>query len=142
MRATTCPPGIANAAVEETFGHYEALVRGTTDYYRVVMSRCATPLDVGLDLVSWTTTVLSREAPRWATKNRVVAEWPIARLRDFSRSRAAAGVPTLLLPPQAGRAISNFGGEQAGWGPLEVTNYGFDIRIHNFARTLPRNPCP
>ena len=38
--------------------------------------------------------------------------------------------------------ISNFGGEQAGWGPLEVTNYGFDIRIHNFARTLPRNPCP
>ena len=28
------------------------------------------------------------------------------------------------------------------WGPLEVTDYGFDIRIHNFARTLPRNPCP
>ena len=38
--------------------------------------------------------------------------------------------------------ISNLGGEQAGWGPLEVTNYGFHIRIHNFARTLPRNPCP
>jgi hypothetical protein len=37
--------------------------------------------------------------------------------------------------------ISNFGGEQAGWGPLETTNYGFDVRIHNFARTIP-NPCP
>ena len=37
--------------------------------------------------------------------------------------------------------ISNFGGEQAGWGPLEVTNYGFDIRIHNYSRRIP-NPCP
>jgi hypothetical protein len=39
------------------------------------------------------------------------------------------------------RQLSNFGGEQAGWGPLEVTDYGFDVRIHNYARTL-RNPCP
>lgn len=38
--------------------------------------------------------------------------------------------------------ISNFGGEQAGWGPLELTNYGFDKRYHNFARTLNNNPCP
>jgi hypothetical protein len=37
--------------------------------------------------------------------------------------------------------ISNFGGEQAGWGPLELTNYGFDLRYHNFARVI-RNPCP
>ncbi len=37
--------------------------------------------------------------------------------------------------------ISNFGGEQAGWGPLELTDYGFDLRYHNFARTLS-NPCP
>ena len=35
----------------------------------------------------------------------------------------------------------NFGGEQAAWGPLELTNYGFDVRIHNFARTI-NNPCP
>ncbi|MEA2251167.1 MAG: hypothetical protein QOG70_1409 [Solirubrobacteraceae bacterium] len=38
--------------------------------------------------------------------------------------------------------VSNFGGEQAGWGPLEKTDYGFDQRFHNFARTLPGNPCP
>ncbi len=37
--------------------------------------------------------------------------------------------------------ISNFGGEQAAWGPLELTNYGFDLRYHNFAHVIP-NPCP
>ncbi len=37
--------------------------------------------------------------------------------------------------------ISNFGGEQAGWGPLELTDYGFDKRFHNFARRID-NPCP
>ena len=36
--------------------------------------------------------------------------------------------------------LSNFGGEQAAWGPLELTNYGFDLRIHNFAHII-RNPC-
>ena len=102
MRATTCPPGIASAAVGETFGHYEALVRSAGDYYAGIVSRGATPLDVGLDLVSWATTVLRREAPEWATENRMVAQWPIARLRDFSRSRTGTGVPMLLLPPQAG----------------------------------------
>jgi hypothetical protein len=40
------------------------------------------------------------------------------------------------------QTISNFGGEVAGWGPLETTNYGFDTRIHNYARTLNTNPCP
>jgi hypothetical protein len=37
--------------------------------------------------------------------------------------------------------LSNFGGEQAGWGPLELTDYGFDKRFHNYARTVI-NPCP
>jgi hypothetical protein len=37
--------------------------------------------------------------------------------------------------------LNNFGGEQAAWGPLELTNYGFDLRYHNFARTIS-NPCP
>jgi hypothetical protein len=59
----------------------------------------------------------------------------------------------LLTPPSGGSCawaltddgvegtLDNFGGEQAGWGPLETTNYGFDVRIHNFARTI-QNPCP
>ena len=38
--------------------------------------------------------------------------------------------------------ISNFGGMRQGWGPLELTDYGFDQRYHNFARTLTGgNPC-
>jgi len=37
--------------------------------------------------------------------------------------------------------ISNFGGEQAAWGPLELTDYGFDQRYHNFANQIS-NPCP
>jgi hypothetical protein len=52
-------------------------------------------------------------------------------------SSSCAWTPSNHLPNQ----ISNFGGEQAAWGPLELTDYGFDKRIHNFARTIP-NPCP
>jgi hypothetical protein len=37
--------------------------------------------------------------------------------------------------------LSDFGGEQAAWGPLQLTDYGFDKRFHNFARSV-RNPCP
>jgi hypothetical protein len=37
--------------------------------------------------------------------------------------------------------LSNFGGEVSGWGPLERTDYGFDVRYHNYARTIT-NPCP
>ena len=37
--------------------------------------------------------------------------------------------------------ISNFGGEVSAWGPLELTDYGFDQRYHNFARQIT-NPCP
>jgi hypothetical protein len=36
--------------------------------------------------------------------------------------------------------LRNFGGEQNAWGPLELTDYGFDKRYHNFARLIP-NPC-
>jgi hypothetical protein len=52
-------------------------------------------------------------------------------------SRRCAWGLTNDMPNQ----ISNFGGEQAAWGPLELTNYGFDKRFHNYARTII-NPCP
>jgi hypothetical protein len=57
-------------------------------------------------------------------------------LRPPSGARCAWGL-TNDMPNQ----ISNFGGEQAGWGPLELTDYGFDKRFHNYARTII-NPCP
>ncbi|WP_328327644.1 alpha/beta fold hydrolase [Kribbella sp. NBC_00382] len=102
MRATTCPPGIVDATVDQAFGQFETLVRGASDYFTDVVSGRTTPLRLGLDLVSWAKTVARREPPRWATENTVLAEWPIARLRDFTRSSANTAVPMLLLPPQAG----------------------------------------
>ena len=102
MKRACCPPGIANAAVEGTFGHHEALMRGAADYYAGAVARRANPIDLGLDLVTWWATATRREPPRWASEHTVVGEWPIARLRDFSTSRSAEATPTLFLPPQAG----------------------------------------
>jgi hypothetical protein len=39
--------------------------------------------------------------------------------------------------------LSNFGGEQAAWGPLELTDYGAGfITYSNFASGVLSNPCP
>ncbi|HEX8861925.1 MAG TPA: hypothetical protein VGC06_23040 [Actinomycetes bacterium] len=53
------------------------------------------------------------------------------------RGVRCAWTPSNDLPNQ----ITNFGGERRAWGPLERTDYGFDKRFHNFARTIP-NLCP
>ena len=58
--------------------------------------------------------------------------------RPTEKGSVCAWALTNDMPGQ----LDNFGGEQAGWGPLEKTDYGFDQRFHNFARTLPSNPCP
>jgi poly(3-hydroxybutyrate) depolymerase len=102
MRATRCPPGIINAGVEAAFGSYEAALRGSTDYWTGALSRRASPTDMSLDLLTWWATAVRREPPRWATKHKIIAEWPIARLRDFSDPNPREMVATLLLPPQAG----------------------------------------
>jgi hypothetical protein len=52
-------------------------------------------------------------------------------------SRSCAWILGNDVPGQ----ISGFGGEKQAWGPLELTDYGFDKRYHNFARSLA-NPCP
>jgi poly(3-hydroxybutyrate) depolymerase len=97
-----CPPGIVNAGIDAAFGTYEAALRGATDYWTGALSRRATPTDISLDLLTWLTTAVRREPPRWATKHEIIAEWPIARMRDFSRPTTREKVPTLFLPPQAG----------------------------------------
>jgi len=102
MRATTCPPGIANGSVDGVFGLYEAMVRGTTDYFAGALARQASPADMGLDALTWLTTAVRRERPQWATEHTIAAEWPIARLRDFSDPHPTEAIPTLFLPPQAG----------------------------------------
>ena len=102
MRASTCPPGIVNAAIEGTFGMYEAATRGTVDYFTGALARRATPADIGLDVLTWIQETTRPKSPRWATEHTVLAEWPIARLRDFSSTDSGDVTPTLLLPPQAG----------------------------------------
>jgi len=57
---------------------------------------------MSLDLLTWWATAVRREPPRWATKHKIIAEWPTARLRDFSDPNPREMVATLLLPPQAG----------------------------------------
>lgn len=102
MRATTCPPGIVSGSTDSAFGISDALVRGSADYWSSTVSRRATPLDVSLDFMDWWLTASRRHRPRWASANAVVAQWPIARLRDFSDPDAPDMIATLLLPPQAG----------------------------------------
>jgi hypothetical protein len=66
------------------------------------------------------------------------AFYPWYHLLRVPSTRACAWGLTNDMPrPQQ---LSNFGGEQAAWGPLELTDYGFDKRYHNYARTIV-NPC-
>jgi hypothetical protein len=54
---------------------------------------------------------------------------------------SGAGCAWALTNDGVPGTLSNFGGEQAAWGPLELTDYGFDSRYHNFAHQI-NNPCP
>jgi hypothetical protein len=65
------------------------------------------------------------------------AFYPWYHLLPLPGSGACSWALTNDMPNQ----ISNFGGEVAAWGPLELTNYGFDKRFHNYARRID-NPCP
>lgn len=102
MTPRTCPPGILTASADSALGGYGALVHATTDYWASALDRRITPVGVGLDVLTWWTTATRRDRPRWASRNEVVAQWPIARLRSFSDPGTPDMVATLLLPPQAG----------------------------------------
>jgi poly(3-hydroxybutyrate) depolymerase len=69
----------------------------------------------GLDMSRWLDLISSRRAPSWTTPHEIAFEAPIARLRDFSTSKKAGMVPTLVLPPQAGHSscIVDFSDEQS-----------------------------
>lgn len=102
MSTSTRPMGIISSGVEGALGLHEATVRGATGYVAQALARRAGPVDLWWDATSWLRTMSSRRPPQWATDHTVVAQWPIARLRDFSGADAGDMTPTLLLPPQAG----------------------------------------
>lgn len=113
---TTIPAGITQSQIVAAAGTYSALVRGTVDYWTGAVDRRATPLDVWVDVANWMGTALRRERPQWASEHRVVAEWPAARLRDFSAPDARPdSVATVFLPPQAGHdsSIVDYSAEQS-----------------------------
>jgi poly(3-hydroxybutyrate) depolymerase len=99
----TCPAGIVDSSVGSLFEMYGSFVRSAADYYGALLARTATPLDVAADVLDWTAAVARRTPPSWTTPHEIVAEWPVARLRDFSAPGAATTAdPLLVLPPQAG----------------------------------------
>jgi poly(3-hydroxybutyrate) depolymerase len=103
MKVVAPPPGIVDAGIESMFELYGTLVRSSADYWSSLLDRRATPIDVANDMLIWTRAISEQEPPSWATPNRVIRQWPIARLRDFSEVGAPEDiVPTLILPPQAG----------------------------------------
>ncbi|MEO8852080.1 MAG: alpha/beta fold hydrolase [Allobranchiibius sp.] len=63
------------------------------------------PLDVLEDTLTWWKASQIRTQPTWSSQHTVVRSWPQAQLLDFSDlTGSAEGVPTLILPPQAGHA--------------------------------------
>jgi poly(3-hydroxyalkanoate) synthetase len=73
------------------------------------------PQALVLDYARSVALIADRRPPQWSTPHEVTAEWPLARLRDFSRGSRARIVPTLVLPPQAGHdsCIVDFGPDQS-----------------------------
>lgn len=96
--------GVVRAGTHAGLDVLDALLRGSVDYFVSATDRGATPFEMGLDALDWWNTAMCRDAPSWASPNRIVGDWPIARLRDFSTRAGARSdvVPTLILPPQAG----------------------------------------
>lgn len=67
------------------------------------------------DVQHWLELAASRRPPSWTTPHEVIFESSVARLRDFSTSKPAGLVPTLVLPPQAGHdsCIVDYSAEQS-----------------------------
>lgn len=80
-----------------------AVVNGWLDYATSAVTRSRlTPMDFVQDALHWWEVAADRKQPTWSTRHSVVRRWPQARLLDFSTS--TDGVPTVILPPQAGHA--------------------------------------
>jgi poly(3-hydroxybutyrate) depolymerase len=77
-----------------------------TEYAARAVGRQRSPLGIAEDMAEFARVVTLREKPTWAHDPREFRSWEIARLLDYSAPSATAGVPTLVLPPQAGHASS------------------------------------
>jgi poly(3-hydroxybutyrate) depolymerase len=104
---TPVHPGILESVLAATVDTWTNLGTATIDYWFGALNRQATPFDLARDLVDWSAAVTDRRRPLWAHENRVVRDWPLARLRDYSVPDADPEmVATVILPPQAGHDSS------------------------------------
>jgi hypothetical protein len=85
---------------------WASIAAGATEYAARAAVRKCTPLDMAEDLAESARVATLRETPTWAHDAPEVRGWPVARLLDYSAPSGTTGVPTLVLPPQAGHASS------------------------------------
>ena len=101
------PSGILDSMLTATVGTWTTLGTATIDYWFGALDRRATPFDLAQDLMDWSVAVTDRQRPEWTHENRIIKDWPLARLRDYSAPDAdPTMVATVILPPQAGHDSS------------------------------------
>jgi poly(3-hydroxybutyrate) depolymerase len=100
--ATRCPPSFEEIALADGVTAWAAAVEGLSAWSAAALARRATPAELGADWIRWWDVATERRQPTWASRNEVVFEAPVARLRDFSTVGRSRILPTLVLPPQAG----------------------------------------
>jgi poly(3-hydroxybutyrate) depolymerase len=95
------PPG-SQRALDAAVEMWSTALSGMADYWTAAIAERRTPADVARDSVRWWELMADRRTPQWASPHRIVHSTALTRLRDFTPSRPAKVVPTLVLPPQAG----------------------------------------
>jgi poly(3-hydroxybutyrate) depolymerase len=113
--STMCPPSFEEIALADGVSAWAATVEGLSDWWAVALRRGATPPELLSDWIRWWGTATDRRRPGWTSRNEIVFEAPVARLRDFSTADQSRVVPTLVLPPQAGHdsCIVDYSPEQS-----------------------------
>lgn len=100
--AVTCSPSFEEIALTDSMTAWAAAAEGAGDWWASALRRGATSPELLADGIRWWGAMTDRSRPGWSSRNEVVFELPVARLRDFSPGRPSPVVPTLVLPPQAG----------------------------------------
>jgi len=102
----TMPTRIAADFAWAPLEAWASAAASATEYAAGAISRKRSPLGIAEDIAEFARVATLREKPTWAHDPQEVRSWPLARLLDYSAPPATAGVPTLVLPPQAGHASS------------------------------------
>jgi poly(3-hydroxybutyrate) depolymerase len=100
--SATSQQSFEEIALSDGITAWAATVEGLSDWWVSALRRGASPYELGADWLRWRAATTDRRRPGWASRNTIVFEAPVARLRDFSTAQQSRIVPTLVLPPQAG----------------------------------------